>query len=160
MLSEELPHPVYEYSEVENEVNTFSFQTITGILYEIVFVPTPYLLGEDSVFAPHSFELVVRVSQNPTRQRPPFDRQTARTVAAIFEDFYQRSEYHVILYICDSSDGRQALRKGNPYLKIDDEIRDSDGTAYPISLILRKQNPHKIQIIEAFLLVTVAANDK
>lgn len=52
MSAEEFPHLAYEYAEVENEINTFSFQTVTGILCEVVFVPTSYLLGNDSLFAP------------------------------------------------------------------------------------------------------------
>ncbi len=80
--------PAYNFTAVENQENTFSFRTELGVTYTVVFVPTPYLLGDDSVFAPHSFELVVRVSENPTQKRPSFDPKTAWTVAAIFEDFY------------------------------------------------------------------------
>ena len=157
---------VYPFDEIAGPVTAYSFETTQAIVYTIAFIPTPYLLGEGSVFAPYIYELAIKVSQNNTNKRPPFDRLTARTVAVIFDYFYRRNDLTVILYICDSSDNRQLLRhsafnrwfrdfKGQEYVKIDEILADTKGDVYPVSLILKDNNPHKIQIIEAFLRTTL-----
>lgn len=81
----------YNYRFVGGEFNSYLFETQTEITYEVRFTPTPYLFGEDSPYANETFELSLVVSHNPTGRTPPFDRLTARTLAAIFEDFYLQS---------------------------------------------------------------------
>ena len=36
----------------------------------VKFKPTIYLFGEDSIFAPHSFELIIEVAENLTGKNP------------------------------------------------------------------------------------------
>ena len=159
----------YDFTFIGSELNSYLFKTQTEITYEIRFTPTPYLFGEDSSYAADTFELSMLVSYNPTGRTPPFDRLTARTLAAIFEDFYLRSADTITLYICASHDGRQVLRQQlfhrwfyyfvrDDYAKVDEVIRDSAGVVYPLSLIIKKKNPRRSQIFEAFMQATLGYN--
>jgi len=128
----------------------------------VKFKPTPYLFGEESVFAPYTFEFSIVVAESPTDKSPAFDDRTSYTIATIFTDFYQRSSELITIYICDSSDGRQLIRQrkfnywfyffvNDDFVKYDDVIRDVDGQKYPVAIILKEQNPYKTQIITDFI---------
>lgn len=158
----ELSH--YDFSYIGGEFNAYIFKIQSEIIYEVRFTPTPYLFGEDSPYSNETFELSLLVNYNPTGRRPPFDKLTARTLAVIFENFYLRSAHTITLYICASYDGRQLLRQQlfhrwfqyfqqDDFIKIDDVIRDSDGTPYPLTLIIKHKNPHRLDVIAAFLTV-------
>jgi chorismate synthase len=144
--------------------NGYSFTTSNTITYEVTFKPTPYLFGEDSTFSLNTFEFSLLVSANALTKSLPFDKAIAPTIAAIFVDFYSKAEDTIAIYICDSSDGRQLLRqrkfndwfeiyKKETFIKIDSGFVESNGTFYPVSLIIKNKNPHRVQIFEAFLNV-------
>jgi hypothetical protein len=145
------------------EDNIYSFQTKNEIVYEVLLRPTPYLFGSDSMYASFVYELIIRVARNnSTKKRPPFDSLVAPTIAEVFTDFYENSPLTIAIYICDSSDNRQQIRQikfnrwfeyfdKEDFTKIDDSIRDSGGAIYPVSLIVKYNNPHKKAILWAFL---------
>lgn len=169
MQSEEPELLKYDFTFVGGDFNSYLFKTLTEITYEVRFTSTPYLFGEDSPYAQDTLELSLIVSANLTGRTPPFDRLTARTLAAIFEDFYVRSADTITIYICASYDGRQILRQQlfhrwfyffvrDDFAKLDETIRDSNGTPYPLTLIIKRNNPHRAEILEAFLRVTAGYN--
>lgn len=109
------------------------------------------------------------MAENPTGRRPIFDAKVSRTVAAIFEDFYLSSNEYLTIYICDSADKRQNIRKTKfdrwfehfapeDYNKYDAGIKESSGEVYPVSLILKDRNPHKAAIIVAFIEIIAGYN--
>lgn len=165
-MPNEEPEPLkYDFTFVGGEFNTYLFKTQTEITYEVRFTSTPYLFGDNSRYADDTFELSLIVNHNPTGRTPPFDRLTARTLAAVFEDFYVRSADTITLYICASYDGQQVLRQQlfhrwfyyferDDYAKVDAIIRDSTGTVYPLTLIIKRRNPYRAEIFEAFMRVT------
>ncbi len=159
----------YDFAIVGGAFNSYTFQTANLIIYEVKFKPTPYLLGESSSFAPHVYEFSIIVADNPTAANPAFDDRTSHTIAAIFTSFYNRSDELIIIYICDSSDGRQLTRqrKFNSWfysfveedlVKYDDILRDVDGEKYPVALILKEQNPYKAEIISEFIALISGYN--
>ena len=169
MPKEEPQLSAYNFLFIGGEQNSYLFETQTDITYEVKFTPTPYLFGEDSPYAQDTLELSLVVSDNPTGRTPPFDRLTARTLATIFDDFYVRSADTITIYICASYDGRQILRQQlfhrwfyffvrDDFAKLDETIRDSNGTPYPLTLIIKRNNPHRAEILEAFLRVTAGYN--
>ncbi|RYF70384.1 MAG: hypothetical protein EOO39_15820 [Cytophagaceae bacterium] len=154
----------YDFVFIGGEQNVYLFKTDKGIVYNVKFTPTPYLFGEASLFASTTFELSMLVSQNLSGRLPVFDRLTARTLAAIFTDFYSRSADTITLYICASDDGRQILRQRlfhrwfdyfdrDDYTRIDASVRDSDGNNYPMTLILKQANPDAPSIAAEFLRI-------
>ncbi len=163
MKKEEHQSSRYDFKWVGGQFNTYFFDTTHQVRYEVVFKPTPYLFGEDSIFSFYTFEFSILVAQNPTNKLL-FDSLIAPTIAAIFADFYHNSPETIAIYICDSSDNRHLTRmkkfnrwfeyyKGDSFVKIDSGFKESDGTLYPVSLIIKEKNPFRVQIFEAFLNV-------
>ncbi|MCA0228998.1 MAG: hypothetical protein LCH91_00955 [Bacteroidetes bacterium] len=153
----------YDFEFLSGEENTYSFQTRNEFVYEVLFRPTPYLFGDTSLYANFVYELIIRVARNnSSKQSPPFDPLVAPTIAEIFTDFYIKAPLTIAIYICDSSDNRQFVRQAkfnrwfeyfdkDDFTKLDDVIRDSEGNRYPVSLILKYNNPHRKAIFLAFL---------
>jgi hypothetical protein len=142
--------------------NSYGFETRLGIQYNVKFKPSGYLLGDDNApYADSIFEFVIDLIYNPLDRNPPLDKLVSDTIAAIMIDFYYRKNESVCIYICESSDGRQSLRKRKfddwyyshnklGLVKIDETIFDANGEAYPVSAILRLNNPYYIEILVAF----------
>ncbi len=67
------------------------------------------------------------------------------------------------MYICDSSNGKQDLRKRKfdecydkhedptKFAKMNEVLNDSNRNVYLISMIFQQKNPRKLEIISAFL---------
>ena len=77
----------------------------------------------------------------------------------------------IIIYICDSSDGRQLIRQRKfnywfyffvqeDFVKYDDTIHNIGGESYPVTIILKEQNPYKIQIISDFITAISGYNSE
>jgi Family of unknown function (DUF6169) len=104
------------------------------------------------------------VLENPTETLPIFDKKTSITIANIFEQFYQNLQDAIIVYICDSSDGRQMIRHRkfnawfneyniDKFTKQDCILKEQTGISNPMSLIIRKEHPFNYQIMEEFKIV-------
>jgi hypothetical protein len=159
----------YDFLFLEDDNNSYIFETDNALVYEVKFKPTPYFFSPSSVYAKNTFEFAIEVFHNPTLENPPFDKRTSKTISDIFEDFYQKFSSTVTIYICDSSDGRQMARnrkftiwfeefQNAEYLKVDAILIDSTKNRFPISLILRRNNPHLVQIFEEFETITRGYN--
>ena len=165
MLEEELPYPGqfegYEF-ELEDETrNLYSFQTKDGALYNVIFKPSPYVFGEDAVFAPYLYELIIEL-ENEENIGKGTDKRLPFTVYDIFVDFYKRNgDLNICLYICNSSDGRQIVRarkfmywfrllNQGGIIYVGDDIKDSDGIIYPVAILMKLNNPYRSQILDAF----------
>lgn len=116
--------------------NSYYFANGAGITYEVMFKPSGYLFPEHPEFNRDVYEFIIRIEENLLAINPPQDPLLPPTIAAIFRDFFKR-EGAVVVYICDSSDGRQAIRfrkfnswysyfegRGTTLMKIDLEFED------------------------------------
>ena len=83
------------------------------------------------------------------------------TIANIFEEFCQNTQEAIIVYICDSSDGRQIIRhrkfnawfneyNADKFTKQDCTLKESNEILNPMSLIINSEHTFKFQIMEAF----------
>lgn len=159
----------YKFEFVGEDCNSYVFETYSKIIYEIQFKPTPYLFDSSREYAKFTFEFVIAVLHNPLQGRPPLDTKSSRTIAKIFEDFYQRFNNIVTIYICESSDNRQMVRHRkfniwfeefheNMFLKIDTVFMDTQGVRVPSSLIIKKDNPFRTQIFDEFVKISDSFN--
>jgi hypothetical protein len=151
--------------------NIYAFETKLGISYEVKFRPSNYLLGDETtLYAHHIYEFIIEVVYNPLSKNPPLDNLVSKTISTIIKDFYYKKNGSVCIYICDSSDGRQDLRRrkfddwfySEPdfgLIKIDEKIKDSEGNSYPISLIIQQNNPYFIEIVDGFRRIALENND-
>ncbi len=163
MNEEEPLSSSYNFNFAGGSHNSYLFDTIKGIIYEIQFKPTPYLFGEGFVIADEIVELVIKVADNPTNRRPPLDALIAPTVAAIINDFYQNSSLTITIFICDTADKKHEARwrkfncwydhfAASDYIRLDDSFRDTEEELlYHCALIAKNGNPHLREVGLAFL---------
>jgi hypothetical protein len=161
---------VYSYVFEGGINNSYVFSTDLGVVYDIQFRPSPYLLdNENAVYSNDLFEFIIEILYNPSDKSPALDKLVPPTVAAIFKDFYHRKSETVCIYICDSSDGRQEIRRrkfeqwffeyqDTSFIKIDDKFVDRNKNLFPISMIIKKSHPHYALITVDFATVILKYN--
>jgi len=147
--------------------NSYYFETNIGIIYEVKFKGTPYLFKNTTdEISKNIFEFAILVEYNPTSKMPPEDKKIGATVVAVFLDFYNKYKNTISIYICDSSDGKEFIRKRKfdqwftefndfTFVKVDEVIADKNNNKFPISLIISKLNPNRAQIIDAFIEIAI-----
>ena len=79
----------------------FIFETDNGILYRVSFEEESIVLGGCKTYQ--------FILQNVEHTHAPHDPKIEATVLAIIDEFF-RSNQHVLLYICDTSDGKESGR--------------------------------------------------
>lgn len=161
MQKEESNIDSYEYVFLGDKNNTFAFITVNKIVYEVTFKDSDYLFANNEELKNNTFEISILVAENPTKRTPPLDKLIPKTIANIVADFFQNHE-RVVLYICDSSDSREAARarkfghwfsyfSEGQYLRVETTIKDELLAAiYFVSVIIRRDNPSKSLIFNEF----------
>jgi len=79
----------------------FIFQTDNGVHYRVSFDEEDIVLGGCKTYQ--------FILQNVEHARAPHDPKIEATVLAIIDEFF-RSNQHVLLYVCDTSDGKEGGR--------------------------------------------------
>jgi hypothetical protein len=169
MQEEEPSFQRYEFTFQGGINNSYLFETTNEVFYEIKFTPTPYLFENEPILSTNTYEFSIIVVYNPQGVSPVFDPKTSLTIAAIFTEFYEKNDKLITIYICDSSDGRQMVRKRkfdywfqffvkDDYVKYNDIIIDLNGERFPVSLIIKSENPHKSLIISSFIKIIEGYN--
>lgn len=147
----------YEFEFVGGEHNTYSFSTYYTIRYAIKFVPSSYMFEGFVDHNVDAYEMVIAVADNPLGKRIPADPLTEPTIRSIFFDFFRQKD-QVIIFICDSSDGRQKARARKftgwfygdvpPYLiKFDTKFADGKKELIYLSIILDARNSHVGELV-------------
>jgi len=163
----------YSYKFLNGINNVYSFITIHGVVYEIRFKPSGYIFKEKPSFAKYIFEFSLQLIYRPEGKiKIASDHRIPKTVLVIFLDFFKRHFENICIYICDSSDSKQFVRKKkfdrwyNDYniggfSKLDETFKDRSGNQYPVSIILRSNNSFKLEVFKAFSeLVKKTNNEK
>lgn len=148
--------------KVENSgEDSFVFITDNGVKYEISFV-IDYTLDIEN-----SYQLCI---DNVDSKTQPRDYKVRDTVVVIIKEFFKNNELS-LLYICDTSDGRQKAR--NRIFRIWFEEKASvdsytiipasvevDGEEYFASLILCNNHPQYDTISSAFTKLSKELSEK
>ena len=79
----------------------FIFQTDNGVHYRVSFDEEDIVLGGCKTYQ--------FILQNVEHARAPHDPKIDSTMLAIIDEFF-RSNQHVLLYVCDTSDGKEGGR--------------------------------------------------
>lgn len=80
---------------------SFNFVTDFGIHYSISFSKEDIVLGNTS-----TYQFII---QKIDTEHSPHDDKVEKTILSIINEFF-RANKEVLLYICDTSDGREAAR--------------------------------------------------
>lgn len=145
--------------------NSYTFDTNYEITYEVKFKPSNYLFEGRDEFSNQVYEMVIAITErNNSDDRIPSDAFIMFTIADIVTDFFKNRE-RIIIYICDTADARHLARarkfglwfekfKTTQFMKVDASIIDEMGVIYMNALILHRENPYFVEIIDAFRKVT------
>ena len=139
----------YRLKQVDDSV--FVFVTKHGISYTAGFVPDTSFMGKGV----YQFFLTKTSSKKGRK-----DDDISETVKVIIEEFFAQEE-SVMLYICDTTDGRQASRdrlfrawfysyvESQSYTMCTDTMT-IDNVRYFSSILLRRDHPMLIQVLNKF----------
>ncbi len=160
----------YVYQKIDGITSIYFFKTIFDVEYKVILKPSPYLFGDAQPYADllYEFSLLAKFTSTHSFQR---DELIAPTIATIFLDFYNGANQNVCFYICDSSDNKQHVRKRKfdtwfdkynrgAFLKLDAILNDTNGTQYPVSIVMRKNNLYKDDLLKAFTNLISGYNDE
>lgn len=147
--------------EIASDGNSLIFYTRYGLTYEIGFVEDYTFFDENT----YQFFIVEKSGNRFLK-----DSLVKLTVWTIIEAFFQENS-NVLLYVCDTSDGKQAVRDRlfdiwfNEYERREEYMHftakvESDSVYYFASVILRATHPQLDEIREAFELFTEELKDK
>lgn len=148
----------YRVKQVDDSV--FAFTTKHGISYTASFVADVSFFDEGV----YQFFLT-KTSAKKGRK----DDDISETVKVIIEEFFAHEEA-VMLYICDTADGRQASRdrlfrawfysfEESESFTLHTEGMMIDNVRYLSSILLRKDHPFYLQVLGAFHNFTIEHNE-
>jgi Family of unknown function (DUF6169) len=150
--------------------NSYIFTSDDGIVFEVRFKPSPYILGAALQNTEILYEFVIEQVLNPTSKSQSFDPKIAATVADIFNTFYSQQPLTVTIFICETADGKEEIRlykfvkwfakynTANEFVQVIDNIYDDSKKPYPVSLIIKKDNPHRVEVVEQFYALVAGYN--
>ena len=139
------------YKVKQESDNVFSFKTKHGIVYTVGFV------ADVSFFDEGVYQFFIINESGHTSRA---DKEVLETVRVIIEEFFAQRE-PVMLYICDTTDKRQASRDRlfriwfHTYIMNDaysmySEQMTIDNVRYFSSIILRKDHPMHNKVLSTF----------
>ncbi|MBQ7438728.1 MAG: hypothetical protein IJV28_02055 [Paludibacteraceae bacterium] len=139
------------YKVEQAEENIFLFTTKHGIMYSVGFA-RDYTFMEEGLYQ----FFITNISGRTLR----VDKDVYETVRVIVEEFFSQDQ-PVMLYICDTTDKRQASRDrlfriwfhtymlNTAYTMYNEQVT-LDNVNYFASIILRKDHPMHNQVISSF----------
>lgn len=128
------------------------FTTDKGLHYIVSFDP------DDAILNTLCYQLIIiNVDNKPS----PRDRKLRDTIVAIVEGFFAYNN-EVMLYICETGDGKQAMRnrlfqywysqyeRKYDFTFLSASIKDEEGVVNYATLIMRNDNPNYADVLEDF----------
>lgn len=140
MRNEGQPLLSHDFDFAGGSTNLYVFDTSPDIAYEVTFRPSSYIFSKHPAFSDDVFEFVIALKGGPKDRLPVSDPLVAGSIIKIFQDFFARRGV-VAVYICDSSDNRQAARsrlfdrwyqqyRHLGFVKLDSVFLDPQGMIY------------------------------
>ena len=136
---------------VWNVGDYYYFRTSHGAVYKVSF------MQDDTIWENNAYQFII-VNENNTPS--PNDRKLRETIFSIIENFFSLNS-RIFLYICETGDGKQALRnklfvkwfktyaKNSLYYFEDVEIEAEDIRNFA-AIIVKNTNPRLNDIVETF----------
>lgn len=148
----------------------YSFLTNEGVIYRVAFSEIPDLFSAYPLFANNVYEFIIALDKSQKDLHPAFDKNIGITIAEIVKDFMDDRD-KVIVYFCDVKDRKHEARNRkftSWFTRFNDNfknftipIRDLEvDLTYYNTLIVKEENPYKVQIFEAFEVIVNDFEDK
>lgn len=142
--------------------NSVKFDTEYGVQYVVGFDSSDFLLCAET----YQFFIA-----NGNNKRSPRDEKLKATIVAIAWDFLMSSN-EAMVYICDTGDGKQAMRNRlfkywitesplyNKVTTVTTTIKDEEDIDNYATLVIRNDHPKKNEILGEFVAATDFLNNK
>lgn len=141
------------YKAVASEsAGFYEFVSDFGVRYSIGF------MLDDSIIAENAYQFVI---SNINHQPSPNDDKIKLVVLIMIDEFF-RIDDNVLLYICETGDGKQAMRnrlfqywfsqyeRKEEYTFLSSSVKDMDGIVNYASLIIKNTNPRLSSVVNEF----------
>lgn len=150
---------IYNFEFVGGVNNSYTIVTKSDVVYEVKFKSSQYIVEIEDFENELVFEFVIEVLYKPINVALTLDKLLGPTINKIFNEFYGFYKESITIYICDSSDGKHFIRKrkfdhwfeefnDDTFIKFDDVIKDAEDNDFPVSFILKKNNPNFYKILD------------
>jgi hypothetical protein len=151
------PYPIQKTDQF-----TYAFNTSKGIEYNCSFVTYAEYFPNHPKVAPYFFAFNLEQRDKKIKLPSGTDKQIADTIITIVGDFLN-SEINAVVYICDNSDGREAIRArkflswynyeehpSHKIIKVSGDL-DAGGITLYTALLVHKNNKLKKELVQAYL---------
>jgi hypothetical protein len=149
----------------EEDSEIYSFKPISGLTYEVEFQENTYFFEDYFSIKYLAYFVEINPLQKNILHFPPPDIEISETVAEIIKRFFENNPAYFLTFSTESKDGKQAIRarkfnawfmkhNDDSFLKIDKTVSTAKHRKFYTSLIVKKDNPLIINILEAFHDIT------
>lgn len=135
-----------------SEAGYYEFSTDYGVEYVLGFMP------DDLLHSDESYQFLI---SNTNHKTSPLDKNVQLTVQVVIEEFF-RANNTTMLYICETGDGKQAMRsrlferwfmgysENANFTFLHTSITTIEGETNYASLLVRNDNPRLTDVILEF----------
>lgn len=152
----------YQVSDNKIRDNYFDFTTDSGVKYSVGFDEDDLLQSDES------YQLII---VNVNHQASPRDAKVRDTIMEIIDEFFSQNN-STMLYICETSDGKQKMRsrlfqywfstytRKSNFILVNSSVKDAEGIDNYATIILRKDNPNLKDVLTEFADTITMLNNK
>lgn len=140
----------------------YDFVTDFGVHYQIGF------MIDDSIIHDNAYQFVIT---NINNRISPSDEKVRETIIVMIDEFFSLNN-NTLLYICETGDGKQAMRnrlfhywfslydRFREFTCLSSSVIDADGVQNYATLIIRNDNPKLVEIVSEFTETISLLNNK
>lgn len=141
----------YTLMPVKGKEFLYKFTSDYGVKYVVGFIP------DDSIVN-GAYQFVILNTNN----KPSPNDVKIKDIVILFVDSFFSKDEEALIYICETGDGKQAMRnrlfqqwfsrynQSGCYTFITSSLRDEDGVVNYASLIVKNSNPRLSEIVNEF----------
>lgn len=162
ILNKELLKNAPYQIEISSIKGFYEFRTDYGVRYRVGFMP------DDIIQSANSYEFFIA---NVNCKSSPGDTKVRDTILTILDAFFG-SNNDVLLYICETADGKQAMRnrlfqnwfsiyqRKSMITVLSSSVTDAEGIVNYATIIIRNDNPKLKEVVEEFTNTVTMFNVK
>ncbi len=130
----------------------YEFTTDYGVIYSVGF------MADDSIISQNAYQFIITNANN----RPsPKDEKVKEAIIVMIDEFFN-TDKNVLLYICETGDGKQAMRnrlfqywfsqyeKKEEYTFLSSSVIDEEGVVNYATIIVKNSNPYLADAVREF----------
>lgn len=146
--------------QAKEENRVYGFKTDAGFAYEITFSPMEFVFDDENALKHNIYELTIELVTK-LNVLPPKDEKIETTITQIVKHFFQHGPLSFAVFHISNIDKKVISRRrlfsnwfekhNNDFLEKFEKIIEDKSEIFYVSLILRKDNALKSEIIDFFV---------